>query len=187
MPLETGPVNNRLRFISKTDADKAVTEKPGSRQTTNHKQFAVLLLFAVSKEYVAEGIKLYRQWPAPYINKASHLVGKEITNIHQKQNWFRRCGITLLDNAVGLGMGLLAGKIVQTQVEIQGFSNLWGLLATRPVVSESTYEIISFAVEFIIALIVFTLTEHYLEEFRQRRKRNKTADSEVSALEITGK
>jgi len=66
-------------------------------------------------------------------------------------------------------MAILASKIVQNHVEVQEFSNLWGLLATRPIVSESTYEILSFAVEFFVALIVFTLTKHYLEEYRQRK------------------
>ena len=60
------------------------------------------------------------------------------------------------------------------KVEVQEFGNLWGLLATRPVVSESTYEILSFTAEFFIALIVFTLTEHFLDEYRQRKKAKET-------------
>ena len=46
---------------------------------------------------------------------------------------------------------------------------LWCLLATRPVVSEATYEVLSFAVEFFVALLAFTLTEHYQQEYRQRK------------------
>ncbi len=69
-------------------------------------------------------------------------------------------------------MAMLTGKIVQSYVEVEQFSNLWGLIATRPVVSESTYEVLSFTVEFFIALLVFTLTEHYLSEYRKRKKEN---------------
>jgi hypothetical protein len=75
----------------------------------------------------------------------------------------------MLDNSAGLGMAMFSTKIIENFVEVEGFGNLWGLLATRPVVSEATYEVLSFAVEFFVALLAFTLTEHYQEEFRQRR------------------
>ena len=88
-------------------------------------------------------------------------------------------------------MAMLAAKIVQNTVEVKQFSNLWGLLADRPLVSQSTYEVLSFSAEFVISLIVFTVTEHFIAEYRQR-KRNKTphenngantVDSEDAALE----
>ena len=66
-------------------------------------------------------------------------------------------------------MAMITAKIVQNYVEVKEFSNLWGLLAAHQVVSKKTYEILSFVVEFFVALIVFTLTEHYLEEYRQRK------------------
>ena len=71
-------------------------------------------------------------------------------------------------------MAMLASKIVQNQVEVREFGNLWGIFATRPVVSESAYEVLSFTAEFFIALIVFTLTEHFLDEYRQRKKTTET-------------
>ena len=114
------------------------------------------------------GVGIYKEKLVPHFNKSSSRIRDELVKIHNKQNWFKRCSGTLIDNAIGLGMAMLAGKIVQSNVEVQGFSNLWGLLATRPVVSESTYEVLSFSVEFMIALIVFTLTEHFLDEYRQR-------------------
>ncbi len=64
-------------------------------------------------------------------------------------------------------MAMLAARIVQNFVEVSEFSNLWGLLASRPVVTETTYEVLNFGVEFIIALITFTLTEHYISEYRK--------------------
>ena len=114
--------------------------------------------------------KVYKEKLAPRIHKSSSLVSDEMVKIHKKQNWFKRCCTTVIDNAAGLAMAMFAGKIVQNQVEVQEFGNLWGLLATRPVVSESTYEILSFTAEFFIALIVFTLTEHFLGEYRLRKK-----------------
>ena len=144
------------------------------------------LVIAISKECIIEGAGLYRTRLAPIIHKSSGFVRQEAIEIHHRQNWFKRCGVTLFDNALGLGIAMLAARIVQDQVEVEHFSNLWGLLATRPVVSESTYELINFGVEFVIALIVFTLTEHYLEEFRARKKPADTADSEIPEIEITG-
>ena len=139
------------------------------RGTDKCKQVIVKLIIPQSKKSVILGINIYKERLAPLIHKSSSCISHEILKIHNRENWFKRCGSTVLDNAAGLGMAMLTGRIVQNYVEVQQFSNLWGLLATRPVVSENTYEILSFAVEFIIALIVFTLTEHYLAEYRQRK------------------
>ena len=127
-----------------------------------------------SKKYIKLSINIYKEKLAPHIHKNSSCIRDEIVKIHKKQNWFKRCSSTLIDNAAGLGMAMLAGKLVQNQFEVEEFSNLWGLLATRPVVNESTYEILSFSAEFFIALIVFTLTEHFLDEYQQRKKTTET-------------
>ncbi len=107
---------------------------------------------------------------APTALRGAVRLKDEAVKIHQQQNWLKRFGNTMLDNAAGLIMAMLSARIVQNFVETPEFSNLWGLLASRPVVSESTYEALSFAVEFFIALTVFTLTEHYIAEYRQRRE-----------------
>jgi len=133
------------------------------------KQIIVQLIIPQSRKCFILGVKVYGEKLAPHIHKNSSRISDEIAKIHKKQNWFKRCSVTLIDNAAGLGMAMLAGKIVQNNFEVQEFSNLWGLLATRPVVSERTYEILSFSAEFIIALIVFTLTEHFLDEHRQKK------------------
>jgi len=67
-------------------------------------------------------------------------------------------------------MAMVSAKLVESFVEVREFGNLWGLLATRPVVSETTYEILSFVIEFFVALLAFTLTEHYQDEYRQRKQ-----------------
>jgi hypothetical protein len=144
------------------------------RSTDKCIQVIVKLIIPQSKKCIIFGVKVYKEKLAPHIQESSSHISDEIVKIHKKQNWFKRCSATVIDNAAGLGMAMLAGKIVQNHVEVQEFSNLWGLLATRPVVSNSTYEILSFAAEFFIALIVFTLTEHFLEEYRQRKKMTET-------------
>ncbi len=144
------------------------------RSTEKCRWVIVKLIIPQSKKYIIFGIRVYKEKLAPHIHKSSSHFSDEIIKIHKKQNWFKRCGTTVIDNAAGLGMAMLAGKLVQNQVEVQEISNLWGLLATRPIVSESTYEILSFTAEFFIALIVFTLTEHFLEEYRQRKKPTET-------------
>jgi hypothetical protein len=122
------------------------------------------------RNYASTGLRLNKERLIPIVYRSSRFIRGELKKVHHRENWFKRCGTTLIDNAAGLGMAMLAGKIVQNTVEVKQFSNLWGLLATRPVVSESTFEILSFGVEFFIALIVFTLTEHFIAEYRQRKK-----------------
>lgn len=106
--------------------------------------------------------------PCLYIG--TRLVKHEFIKIHEKQSWFQRCGATFAGNAIGLSMAMLSTKVVEHFVEVRDVSNLWGLLASRPVVSDTTYEVFSFVVEFVIALIVFTLTEHFYEELMHKRE-----------------
>ena len=123
-----------------------------------------------SKKYSILGVKIYSEKLAPNIYKSSKLVGQELLKIHKSQNWLKRFSTTMLDNSAGLGMAMISAKLVEKVVEVREFGNLWGLLATRPVVSETTYEVLSFIVEFFVALLAFTLTEHYRDEYRERKK-----------------
>ena len=153
-----------------------VVKTLSSRGADKCKQVIIKLIIPQSRKCLISGIKIYQKKLAPCFHKSTSCFKHEMVKIHNKQNWFKRCGITIIDNAAGLAMAMLAGKIVQNQVEVQAFSNLWGLLATRPVVSESTYEILSFTAEFFIALIVFTLTEHYIEEYRKKKKATEVSE-----------
>lgn len=158
-----------IPYADNTGIDIPATHMPDEQQSGTYEQITnqLLSLFWLS---IFTGIRICRRWLVPYSRKASGIAREEFIKIHRKQNWFKRCSVTLFDNATGLGIAMLAAKLIEDQVEVQQFSNLWGLLATRPVVSESTFEIISFMVEFVIALVVFTLVEHYQEEFRERKK-----------------
>lgn len=123
-------------------------------------------------------IQACQQHLFPALRKGSHRVRHEVLKIHQKQNLFKRFGATMLDNSIGLITALLAGRIVQHFVEVSEFSNLWGILSDKPVVSETTFEILNFGVEFVIILFTFTLTEHYLSEYRERKNRNANNDDD---------
>lgn len=146
------------------------------QEHTGHKAGREILLNKLDgytyrlRSYASAGIGANKGKLVLIVYRSSRFIGAEMKKIYRHENWFKRCSTTMLDNAAGLGMAMLAGKIVQNTVEVKQFSNLWGLLATRPVVSERTFEVLSFGVEFVIALIVFTLTEHVIREYRQRRK-----------------
>lgn len=133
------------------------------------KQLVITQVIPKTKKYTLLGVKIYNEKVAPNIHKGSSKVSQELFKIHKKQNWFKRLGTTMLDNSAGLIMALFSAKIVQNFVEVREFGNLWGLLATHPVVSEMTFEVISFSVEFAVALLAFTLTEHYQEEYKNRK------------------
>lgn len=142
----------------------------GLNSASKCKQLFFVKVIPQSKKYTALGVKAYNEKLAPNIHKGSSKVGAELLKIHKKQNWFLRFGLTMSDNSAGLGMAIFSTKILENLVEVEEFSNLWGLLATHPVVSEATYETLSFAVEFFVALLVFTLTEHYRDEYRKSKK-----------------
>jgi len=146
-----------------------VVKNRSIRSAAKYKQIMVTLIIPQSKKCAILGIGTYKEKLAPHIYKVSSCVSHEIIKIHNKQNWLKRCSSTMLDSAAGLGMAMLTARIMQNYVEVKELGNLWGILATRPVVSESTYEVLNFAIEFFVALIVFTITEHYLDEYRQRK------------------
>ncbi|MDH5710094.1 MAG: hypothetical protein OEZ15_00300 [Gammaproteobacteria bacterium] len=157
--IKTEQIKKSLLLVKKVSCDSA----------DKCKQLFVTRLIPQSKKYTVLGIKAYNEKLAPNIQKSSKLVADELLKIHQKQNWAKRFAFTMMDNSAGLGMAMVSAKLVENFVEVREFGNLWGLLATRPVVSETTYEVLSFLMEFFVALIAFTITEHYQEEYRQKK------------------
>lgn len=134
------------------------------------KQLLVTKIIPQSKKYTILGVKICNEKLLPNFHKGSKVVGHEILKIHKKQNWAKRFTVTMLDNSAGLSMAMISARLVEEVVEVGEFSNLWGLLATHPVVSETTYEVLSFIVEFFVALLAFTLTEYYRDEYRESKK-----------------
>ena len=106
----------------------------------------------------------------PGARRVSSPVASEIKKIHRRQNLLTRFRVTLLHKGLGLYLAMVSANLVGEFIEPRTINNLWGLASQRQLVSSSTYSIVSFIVEFTIALIVFTLTEHYLAEFNSWRK-----------------
>ena len=105
----------------------------------------------------------------PRLCRCLSFTGCELRKIHKKENWFKRGSTTLTDNGLGLAMAMLSAEVVESYVEVESFSNLWGLFSSRYVVSEGAYEALLFGAEFVVALIVFTLTDHFYGEYKQRK------------------
>jgi len=144
----------------------------------------LMRLYRVTRERIWPGIKewlwavysLMRRRVLPAVGSGSRRVKGELARIHNQQDWFQRCSTTLAGNAAGLAMAMLSTRLVASMVETREASNLWGVLADHPVVSESTYQVLSFGVEYLLGLIVFTLTEFYIAEY----KRKQVKDDEVA-------
>lgn len=106
----------------------------------------------------------------PAVGDGTRRLKGEMANIHRQQNWLERCSTTFAGNAAGLGVAMLSTRLVESMVEKRQLSNMWGIFAKHPVVSETTFEVLSFVVEFLLGLIVFTITEYYVGEYQRRRK-----------------
>ena len=101
--------------------------------------------------------------------RATCAIGTEVGKIYRGQNHGRLIKETLLAHGAGLLMGLSSAKLIGRFFDVKGMHNLWGLFSKRTLVSENTYQVLCFAAEFIVALVVFTLTDHYVREYRARR------------------
>ena len=127
-------------------------------------------IWPVIKAWLWAVYTLMRQRVLPAVGSGSTRLKGELVKIHQQQNWVQRCSVTLSGNAAGLGMAMLSTKVLENLVETREASNLWGLLADRPLVSETTFEVLSFGVEYLLGLIVFTITEYYIAEYQRKRR-----------------
>lgn len=131
--------------------------------------FIMQSLVPKTRKYTQLTYTLAQQKLLPYARQKLQATKTVLLTLHNKQHWAKRCGRTMFENSIGLAMAMLSTKIVQHFVEVREFSNFWGLFATRPVVSEATYETLSFSIEFVIALMVFTMSEHLFEKYRNRQ------------------
>lgn len=92
-----------------------------------------------------------------------------VRTLHSKKHWAHRSGITLWGNAIGLGVAMISAQLVSRFIEVRGAGNLWGLFSKRTLVSENSYRLVSFLVEFLVTLIVFSVIEYYMDQRRQNR------------------
>jgi hypothetical protein len=156
-----GSNNNEIKVMTRhnPDSTRPTPHQHGDNNERNNTQF---------KHRAVELIHQGYQRVTPLALKSGYILKEQAKKIHQRGDWSKRCSKTLFSNSVSLAMGMLAAHIVAGSVETSQFSNLWGLMATKPIVSESTYEIMNFVVKFGVTVIVFTLTEHFISEYRQR-------------------
>lgn len=98
----------------------------------------------------------------------SHTVSG-VRSLHGKKHWARRSGVTLWGNAIGLCIAMVSAQLISHFIEVRGAGNLWGLFSKRTLVSENSYRLVSFVVEFLVTLIVFSVIEYYVDQRRQRR------------------
>jgi len=152
------------------------SEQPNTTQQGNSRflQGSIFIRTTIIPHSLYVGRKskiLFKTRLVPVASRLSRPIKNELVKIHQKRNLLNKFRVTLLHKALGLYLAMLSAEVVGTFFEVRSFNNLWGLFPQRQLVSDTTFSMISFGVEFVVALTVFTLTEHYLGEFREWRQR----------------
>lgn len=120
---------------------------------------------------------IYLNMLLPIAKALGKLVSLEVVKIHHKFNLIKKTKDTFLDSGAGLVSGLMAAKLINYFFETRDIHNFWGLFSKKTVVSETTYTGLVFFSEFAVALLVFTLCEHYLDEGKQWVARKKDEQS----------
>lgn len=139
------------------------------------------LLRTTAGGYALKNLRIARVQGFLQVSRVSRMIGSELGKIHERQNHTKLARDTFLSNAVGLLMGMLSAQFVSRFFEVRSVHNLWGIFSKQTIVSDSTYGVLCFGVEFCVALIAFTLTDHFVHEFRSRRAARECAESESIA------
>jgi hypothetical protein len=121
-------------------------------------------------ELVIKGLYLVGVRVSRGTQAALGAIRNELAKILTTQNHGKRLKGALFSNAAGLLLGMLSAQLVSQFFDFRGMHNLWGMLTERTLVSHDAFEAICFGVEFLVALVVFTLTDHFINEFRSRRR-----------------
>ncbi|MDQ1362415.1 MAG: hypothetical protein QG652_275 [Pseudomonadota bacterium] len=132
---------------------------------------ALLLLFSrflvsVIKDLWRVGCAMCR--PVSQIVVSNTVTG--VRNLHNKKHWLRRSGTTFWGNAIGLCIAMISAQLVAQFIEVRGAGNLWGLFSKRTLVSENGYRLLSFIVEFLVTLTVFSAVEYFVDQRGQNRQ-----------------
>ncbi len=104
----------------------------------------------------------------PGVGKLGRPLKNELLKIHRKQNLLSKFRATLLHKGLGLYLAMVSAEFVGNFIEVRSAENLWGLFSQNQLVSETTFSVVSFIIEFSVALTVFTLSDHYLAEFQEK-------------------
>jgi hypothetical protein len=156
-----------------------LSSKPAGGSGAAHKAFRESRSFVKESvipgtlHYGRKGKTLYHNRLVPGVKRISRPIKNELIKIHRKRNMLDKFRVTLIHKGLGLYLAMISAGFVGGFIEVRSVNNLWGLFPERQLVSETTFSVVSFSVEFLVALTVFTITEHYLDEFREWRQRQK--------------
>ena len=104
---------------------------------------------------------------------APKIMRQELGRMHTRQHFWERFKSALMHKSLGLILAMFSADIVGSFFETRRAGNLWGMTSRGQLVSDETFAVMIFVVEFVIALLVFTLTDFYMEEWRERRAADK--------------
>lgn len=108
--------------------------------------------------------------------KAPKVMVEEVKKMHEQQHFLSRFQSTLVHKSLGLLLAMLSAHMVGSFFETRRINNLWGLASKKQVLSDEVFAALLFSVEFFVALVVFTLTDHYYDRWKARRA-NQQAES----------
>ena len=152
----------RFNKVKKRDVLKAKIKQTGTEQIIP----TTLEAGRASKEIWVEKV-------VPSIQKSAKatpkVVAQELGKMHQRQHFWERIKSALMHKSLGLILAMFSADIVSHFFETRRAGNLWGLTSQNRLVSDETFAMLTFIVEFVIALVVFTISDFYLEEWRNKR------------------
>jgi hypothetical protein len=169
-------INEVFRFIR--DGDFRMSQEFDPTEMKPHSTIELPLTRTIVREYALKSLSIVRGQVFLRVHRVSRVVGIEIGKIYKTQNHTKLAKETLVSNGIGLLLGMLSAQFVSRFFDVRGLHNLWGILSKQTLVSRNTYEVLCFAAEFFVALLVFTLTDHFIREYRSRREKREQAGSD---------
>jgi hypothetical protein len=155
-----------------------MTQEFDPTEMKRHTAIDLELVRTTTGEYAIKSLRMVRGQVFVRVRRVSRIIGIELGKIYRTQNHTKLARETLVSNGVGLLMGMLSAQFVSQFFDVKGVHNLWGILSKHTVVSRNTYEVLCFAAEFFVALLVFTLTDHFINEYRSRREKREEAETD---------
>ena len=106
----------------------------------------------------------------PLLQVVARGTTESVRNLHNKKHWLHRSGATFWGNAVGLCIAMISAQLLTHFIEVRSLENLWGLFSKRTVISADSFKILSFVVEFLITLFVFSALEFFMDSRAIRKQ-----------------
>ena len=175
---------NRAEFkkqqSGKVKIDKVMRQSASQAQKITHKVAATIFQTIVPLGLLAaeKSLKTIDKKVVPAIQKGTEKAPKvmveEVKKMHEQQHFWSRFQSTLVHKSLGLLLAMLSANIVGSFFETRRINNLWGLASKKQLLSDETFAVLLFSVEFFVALVVFTLTDYYYDRWKVRRANPKT-------------